>query len=63
MNNTEIWTIIGALGIKPYFLGDWVFSWEDINGNKIMGTGYSIQKASENFVRNFLKGNKCLYLQ
>ena len=57
MNNTEIWTIIGALGIKPYFFaGAWVFSWKDNNGNKIIGTGYSIKEASENFVKRFLDG-------
>lgn len=54
---TEIWTVIGAVGIHPYYDSDyrlWRFIWQDPSGEKVYGSGPNIGKAAEDFVSCFL---------
>lgn len=54
---TEIWTVIGTLGIQPYHdlnRNNWRFKWEDRHGVLVYGEGKTIGDAAEDFVSCFL---------
>ena len=58
MTTTDIWTIIGVLGIKPTYdtcFKKWTLHWTDENsGKSFWGEGETIETAAYLFVNNFL---------
>lgn len=50
--DVAMWSMIGALGVKPVFnddYGEWEFKYEDINGVTVIGRGKTISRAAEVF--------------